>query len=317
MLILIHDTEVMVIVVRLCVTKLSDNMRGALFMVLGMMGFTFNDGLMKLISSDLHLFQSIFIRGVMATTLIGILAWRNGALTHPKAKMSRLLTVRMFAEMGGTFCYLTALFSIPLADATAILMASPLAITLAAALFLRERVGWRRYVAITIGFTGVVIILRPSTDGINTYYLFALGTVMFMVLRDLCTRRFDPEMPSLFIAFTTSTLMTFASAAMIPFDGWQQVSAENISVLAGAALFIFFGYLFTIMTVRVGEISFAAPFRYTGLIWAMIIGVIVFDHIPDTAVLLGSAIVVGTGLYSLLRERTANKRQIRNIRPTL
>ncbi|WP_262695792.1 DMT family transporter [Kordiimonas aquimaris] len=298
-------------------TKLSDNMRGALFMVLGMMGFTFNDGLMKLISSDLHLFQSIFIRGVMATTLIGILAWRNGALLHPKAKMSRLLIVRMLAEMGGTFCYLTALFNIPLADATAILMASPLAVTLAASLFLRERVGWRRYIAIAIGFIGVVVILRPSADGINTFYLFALGTVFFMVLRDLCTRRFDPEMPSLFIAFTTSTLMTLASAAMIPFDGWQQVSTKNISVLAGAAIFIFFGYLFTIMTVRVGEISFAAPFRYTALIWAMIIGVVMFNHIPDTAVLIGSTIVVTTGLYSLLRERTASSWSVRNTRPSL
>lgn len=292
-------------------------MRGAILMVLGMMGFSFNDGLMKVIAADLNLFQSIFIRGTIATTLIFALAWYNGALFNKHAKISKLLFVRCLAEIGGTFCYLTALFNIPLADATSILMAAPLAITLSASWFLGEHVGWRRYTAIAIGFIGVMIILRPSADGINTYYLFALGTVFFMVLRDICTRNFDKETPSLFIAFATSAAMTIASAAMIPFDGWQTVSTNNMAVLGGAALFIFAGYIFTIMTVRVGDISFAAPFRYTNLIWAILLGIVVFDHIPDTAVLVGGSIVVLTGLYSLLREQKISRRQVRGTRPTL
>ena len=284
-------------------TALSDNMRGAVFMVLGMMGFVFNDTLMKVISSDLNLFQSIFIRGIMTTALLGLLAWQQGALKHPKAKLSKRLLVRMFGEIGGTFCFLTALFNIPLADATAILMAMPLAVTLGASLFLGEKVGWRRYSAIAIGFVGVIIILRPSAEGIDTYYLFALATVFFMVIRDLCTRQFDRDTPSFFIAFATSAAMTVASGVLVPFEVWRPLSTESFGTLAAAAIFLLVGYIFTVMTVRVGDISFAAPFRYTNLVWAILLGIVIFDHIPDSATLIGSAIVVATGLYSLLRER--------------
>lgn len=289
-------------------TMLSDNMRGALFMMLGMMGFVFNDMLIKVVSSDLNLFQTIFVRGIITTALIGTFAWYKGVLLHSHAKPSLMLFLRIAGEIGGTFCFLTALFHIPLADATAIIMAMPLVVTLGAALFLGEHVGWRRYSAIALGFIGVIIILRPSAEGIDTYYLFALATVFFMVTRDLCTRKLHKEVPSLFVALMSSAAITIASGLMTPFEEWRPVSTESLGILVGAALCIFVGYIFTVMTVRTGDISFSAPFRYTNLVWAIILGILVFDHIPDPAVLIGGTIVVATGLYSLLRERALNRR---------
>ncbi len=167
----------------------SDNMRGAGFMVAAMAGFVVNDALMKIALVDVPLFQAIFLRGVVATALIGLLAWRRGALRRPAPADMRVLGVRSFAEIGSTICYLTALMHMPIANATAILQAMPLAVTLAAAVFLREPVGWRRWSAILVGFAGVLLIVRPGTEGFDVNALWALAGVCFMTLRDLSTRR--------------------------------------------------------------------------------------------------------------------------------
>jgi drug/metabolite transporter (DMT)-like permease len=190
-----------------------------------------------------------------------------------------------------------------LANATAILQALPLAVTLAAAIFLREAVGWRRYLAIMVGFAGVMIIVRPGSEGFNAYSLWALGAVVFIVLRDLATRRLSVHVPSIFVAFLASVAVTITGAVLSPILAWKAVGVGDIQLLGGAALFLVIAYLFGIMTMRVGDISFVSPFRYTSLIWAIILGFAVFGDIPDSWTLLGSAIVVLMGIYTFYRER--------------
>ena len=275
-------------------------------MMLSMAGFVLNDTAMKSLSADLPMFQAIFLRGLVATLLIGTLAWYRRALWfRPSAAVVRIIGLRVIGEIGATVCFITALFNMPIANATAILQVSPLAVTLGAAVFLGEAVGWRRYAAIVIGFLGVMLIVRPGSDGFTIYSVYALAAVVFFVMRDLVTRRLPPEVPSLFVTVISSISVMTMAGAVSATGAWQPVTAGQFGVLAMAAVFVLIGYLFGVMTMRVGDIGFISPFRYTILIWAILLGIVVFGDIPDGPTLIGSAIIVLTGLYAFHRERRA------------
>ena len=181
---------------------------------------------MKLVSAEMSLFQAVFLRGAVATSLLLILARRRGVLFPPiDTGNHRLIVLRMFGEIGGTICYLTALFHMPIANATAILQSMPLAVTLGAALFLGEAVGWRRYSAIAVGFIGVMVIVQPGSDGFTVYSLWAIAAVCFFVVRDLTTRRLTASIPSIFVALTTGIgcLISFSISLMdSPSSGLQR-----------------------------------------------------------------------------------------------
>ncbi len=282
----------------------SDNLRGAFYMMVSMAAFVLNDTLVKSVSGQVELFQVLLIRGIVATTLIALVAWRMKALFVRIAPGDRkILALRLVGELGGTLCFLTALFNMPIANATAILQAMPLAVTLAAAWFLGEAVGWRRYLAISVGFVGVLIIVRPGSEGFTVYSLWALASVGFITLRDLATRRLTRETPSIFVTLCTAFAITLMGAVGCIGGAWQPVTGEVLIYLSLAAVLLLVGYVFSVMTMRVGEIAFVSPFRYSILIWALLLGVFVFGEFPDTLSLIGAAIVVGTGTYTFYREQ--------------
>jgi drug/metabolite transporter (DMT)-like permease len=282
----------------------TDNVRGAFFMAVAMAGFVLNDTMMKLVFDDLELFQAIFLRGLLLSLLIGAVALARRQLAYrPSRADARALGLRVAGEIGSAVCFLTALYHMPIANATAIIQAIPLAITLAAALVFGEKVGWRRYSAITVGFAGVMIIVRPGAEGFNVYAFWALAAVGFMVLRDLSTRSFSHAIPSLYVAFVTAALTAAFAGAVALTRAWQPLGLDQLALLSASAGFLFFGYLFSIKAMRVGEVAVVSPFRYTILIWAIILGVLVFGDIPDGWTLLGAAVVVVTGIYTFYRER--------------
>lgn len=282
----------------------SDNIRGAVYMMLSMAGFVLNDTLMKSLSADIPMFQAIFLRGIVATLLTGALAWHRHALWYRlNGAAATAVSLRVIGEIGATVCFITALFNMPIANATAILQVMPLAVTLAAALFLGEAVGWRRFGAIVVGFLGVMLIVRPGSDGFTIYSVYALGAVVFLTLRDLATRRLPAGVPSMFVTVISSIAITAMGGVMSTTASWQPVTLTQVAILALAAVFVLMGYLFGTMTMRVGDIGFISPFRYTILIWAILLGMVVFGDVPDTLTLIGSAVVVLTGLYTFYRER--------------
>lgn len=283
----------------------SDNMRGAVLMVLGMAGFTLNDSVMKLVISQMDLFQAIFVRGLLATALIGLLAWRAGAfLSRPHRRDAWLIAVRAVAELGATFCFLTALVHMPIANITAILQTLPLTVALAAFFVLGERFGWHRGLAILIGLVGVLFIVRPGTEGFNNYSLLAMVAVLFVTLRDLTARSLSHGVSTMLVAFITSLMVTLAAGAVsVWLNRWTALSPGQTGFLALAALFIFVGYYCAIAAMRVGDVSFVAPFRYTALIWAILMGWLVFGDIPSGWTSLGMAVIAGAGLYTWMRER--------------
>ncbi|GGD24291.1 DMT family transporter [Sinisalibacter lacisalsi] len=291
----------------------SDNLRGAGLMMLSMAAFTFNDTAIKALGDSVPLAQAIFLRGMMSTALIYLAARRMGAirLRLPRRDWA-LIAVRSLADIGATFLFLAALMRMPLANLTAILQALPLTVSLAAALIFGEPLGWRRLAAIAIGFLGVMLIVRPGPEGFDLHALFALGAVGFVTIRDLAARRLSPATPSVTVALVGAAAIMLASGVITAFDGWHPVARPDLGLLALAAVFVFAGYLSSVMTMRVGEIGLVAPFRYTGLIWALFMGWLVFGDWPTPLTLLGAGIVVATGLFTLYRERALTRARRRN-----
>jgi S-adenosylmethionine uptake transporter len=283
----------------------SDNRKGILLMMAAMAGFILNDTFIKVASDDLPTGQIIFLRGLLATPLILLLAWRFGALAKLAALRNRFVGWRTVGEMGSTALYLTALFNMPLANATAILQIVPLITTAFAAVFLRERVGPRRWSAVTLGLVGVLLIIRPGLEGFNAWSLVALSAMGFIALRDLSSRLLPPEAPTLGVTLVAAVAVTILGAGMGLAEDWQPLSPQLLALLAVAALFLTGGYALIIHAMRVGEISAVGPFRYTIMLWAIALQFAVFGEWPDLLTLAGTAIVVATGVYVFYRERRA------------
>jgi len=281
----------------------SDNLTGALLMMGSMVAFTVNDVFIKTLAGDIPLFQLLFLRGIVTTILVGAIAWRMGVL---RVRLSRRdmgsVAIRIIAEIGAAYFFLTALFNLPIANVTAILQVIPLTITLAAAVFYRDALGWRRLVAILIGFGGVLLIVRPGADDFTVYSFYALAAVGFVTLRDLITRRLSRDAPSMLVTFITSASIMVAFGLASLGGDWVAVDLRAAGLVLGASVMVVGGYLSSIMVMRVGEVSFIAPFRYTGLIWALLLGWLVFGEWPAPVTLVGAAIVVGSGMFTLYRE---------------
>lgn len=286
--------------------NLTDNMRAALMMVVSMAAFTINDALMKLAAPNLPFFQQIFLRGVLITTGLFILAAIWGHLRYKPSRKDRTLTVfRTLAEMISTIFFLTALFSIPLANLSAILQALPLTITLVAAIFLGEPVGWRRMIAIGIGFIGVTIIIRPGMDGFSVYSLYGVAAVIGVTIRDLASRKLSTTIPSSRVALAAAIGVTamsgFGSLGLQ--EQWVMPATHEWLLIAGASVCLMVGYVCAVAAMRLGDIGFVAPFRYASLIVALLLGVFLLGERLDAWTLIGAAIVVATGLFTLYRER--------------
>lgn len=275
-------------------------------MVASMASFTFNDALMKSVSDEMSLFQAVFLRGIGGSIMIVVAAALTGHLRLRLPRRDRSMVIwRTLAEIAAAYFFITALFNMPIANATAIMQAMPLAVTLAAAAFLGEPVGWRRLLAILVGFAGVMLIVRPGAEGFTIYSVYVVAAVICVTARDLTARTVSIETTSMTIAVAASLGVTVFGGLGLSFGGepWRPVSSGAWLALGGASLMITFAYLFSIATMRAGDIAFVAPFRYTSLLWALLLGWAAFGEWPDGLTLIGAGIVVATGIFTFHRER--------------
>ncbi|MEO1557224.1 MAG: DMT family transporter [Pseudomonadota bacterium] len=288
---------------------MSPNTLGALLMMASMASFTLNDAMIKLTGGAVPLMQLLFLRGVLSSLLILGLARWLGAIRFRMARRDwALIAMRSGAEVGAAYFFLTALFNMPLANVTAILQVLPLTVAIGAALFFREPLGWRRMSAILIGFLGMLLIVRPGPEGFSLWSGYALMAVVFVTMRDLATRKLSPDVPSMTVTFVAAvTVMGFAGLASIP-EPWVALDTRLAALIIASSVFIIGGYWFSVRVMRVGDITFIAPFRYTGLVWALLLGWLVFGDWPSHLTLVGAAIVVATGLFTLYRERKVSQR---------
>ncbi len=290
-------------------TRPSANALGAIFMCASMAGFSANDAVMKLAGPDYGLSQAIFMRGALLCLFFGAFAWARGTFRHrPCAGDALIIAIRAVSEIGIAACFLTAVFNMPIANATAILQFVPLALAITAHFVLGETCGPRRMLAILAGLFGVLLIIRPGTDGFNSYSLLALGAVFFVILRDLSARRLSRNADSLFVTLVSAAVVTMSfGAATIAGPGWSPVAPGELGPFALAALFLFAGYYFSVVTMRTGDLFFVTPFRYSIMIFSAVFGFAAFGEIPDVWTALGILILACAGIFTIWREKLTIK----------
>lgn len=283
---------------------MTPNSRAALLMTIGMASFACEDTLLKLLAEKVPTGQLLFLVGLGGMLVFGLwlarsaggIAWRH--LLIPKVMLRNLAE----AICGVTF--LTALSIGDLSIASAILQMSPLLMTMGAALFLKEPVGWRRWLSITVGFVGVLLIVRPGTEAFQPASVLAFIAVVGLAARDLLTRQLPGHVGSGFLTASAFGSMAVAGIVLMVFGRQVPVMPTPLETLTMATSLGFglAGYITMVTATRIGEIGAIAPFRYSRLVFAIILAVIVFAERPDALTLLGAAIIALAGGYTMWRE---------------
>jgi drug/metabolite transporter (DMT)-like permease len=280
----------------------ADNRRGILAMSLAMAFFIANDALVKQVSATLPGFQLILIRGLMATGLIAIMAQAMGHLKNWRLMLNRMLWVRGVIDAVASMTFLTALFHLPLGNATAINLASPLFITAFAIYYFKERVTFQRGAFILLGFSGVLMVVQPASDGFNVYGVICVVATLLHAARDTLTRVISLRIPVLLITLSTAVAVSIGSGLATLTQTWAPVTDANLLMLFGASVFLSLAYYFLIVAMRSGEMSLVAPFRYSGLLFALLIGYLVWEELPNLMAWTGILLLVVSGLMILREE---------------
>lgn len=291
--------------------RASGNRRGIVAMTLSMGSFLVNDALSKHVSESMPAAQLIGIRGLMSTLLLLAVAHALGLLRGAGAEPAPIRAAlkqpavlwRSMIDVLGTFAYLNSLFHLAIGNATAINMALPLFLTLYAMLRWQEPVGARRWLAIGTGFAGVLLIVQPAAEGFNAWALLCLLATLLHAARDIVTRGIPTRIPSALVTLITAASVTVVAAFWTLWLGWQPVSLRQVGLLAVAGVFLSAGYYLVIVAVRAGDMSVIAPFRYSGLLFALVIGWAVWGDIPNASAWIGIMLVVGAGLTMLRAQR--------------
>lgn len=284
---------------------MSDNLRGSLFMVLAMLGFAIEDMALKRVAgAGMPVGEILMFFGGGGCLLFGALTLMQGQrLWHPAVVMPRMLGKAGF-EVTGRLFYTLAIAFTALSSASAILQATPLVVVAGAALIFGEPVGWRRWSAILIGLVGVLVILRPGLEGFSLASLLAVLGLLGFAGRDLATRAAPKVLSNFQLGIYGFLAMVPTGAGLLLWQGGAVApDAAQAAFLAAAVGVGVAAYWALTVAMRTGEVSVVTPFRYTRLVFALILGVLVFDERPDVATLAGSAIVVAAGLYTLIRAR--------------
>ncbi len=277
--------------------------RGIVFMVLAMAAFAIADTFIKLSATAMSSAHTalLLIGGSLVVFVLLAIVQKQRLLD--KAALSPVLLIRYVSEISATFGMVQALRLVPLSTVGAILQATPLMVAMGAVLLLGERMSWRRWSAISVGFVGVLLIVQPSTQSFNVNVLWAILAMLGLSARDLTTRVTPASMAS-------SSLAAYTMAAAMPFTlVWVMLTESNMLpesvnwwLVTGMISFATAGYLMIISSIRLAPVSIVSPYRYSRLLFLLLLGVIVFDERPDALMLCGSFIIIAAGLYTMWRE---------------
>ena len=288
-------------------------------MLAAMAGFTIEDAFIKQLSSTISIGQILIVLGLCSSLLFALLACTRGHRILASHVWTRATLIRMLAEAVGAMAFVTSLSLVPLSTVAAVFQVTPLTITMGAALFLGERVGWRRWTAVCIGFIGVLLIIRPGFGGFNPSVLWVLVAVLGVAVRDLVTRVIPDNVESSVISFQAFSSLVIAGGISL------FVSPQDIAPIEGkeliyfscAIVFSMSGYYAIVSAMRVGNASIVASFRYSRLLFSLLVGVFIFNEQVDRLTIIGSLIIIGTGLYTFLREHRIVMASRKSIEPKL
>ncbi len=284
----------------------ADQTRGILCMIAGVFVLTTQDALTKWLTAGFHAGEIMFWRGLFSFLPLAVLIWRDGGLSSVKSRRPLVNLLRAMLALATSVLIVMSFALMPLADALAVVFASPLILTALSGPLLGEPVGWRRWSAVAIGFVGVLLLTRPSASGIALVVLLPLTAALFSALRDIVTRRLGAHDGSTAILFWTQVVATLAAApTLIVNSGWP--SPTDWLLFATAGILVALAHYLIIRAFLFAPAAVIAPFRYLALVWAVLIGFVVWGDIPDIWATTGSILIAGSGLYMLHRE--ARRRQ--------
>ena len=287
------------------------NLRGIGFMLAAMTFFIVGDALTKAAGArgaGLPVGELLFLRSISAVLVLFPFVWSMGALARLPQLYSRPMLIRNIGEVCGSLLYVTSLIHIPLANATSIMQTSPLVITAAAALLLGDRIGWRRWTATAVGFIGALLIIRPTSPDFSLWYVPAIVSVAFVTMRDLGTRQIDKVVPTQLITFLQFFLSGAGGLLYGLGESWKMPTGAAALQLGLSGLFLTVGSSLLVTALRSGgEIATIIPFRYSIVIWSILIGYMVWGELPHVTSVIGIIIVVSAGLYTVHREQVRRR----------
>ena len=287
-----------------------DNLRGIIFMVLAMAGFAIEDAFIKTVADQIPPGQILMIIGGLGGMVLWGIAALQGIPVWTKTFWMRPVLIRNLTEVVGTLGFVKAITSIPLSVASTIAQAMPLVITMGAALIFKEAVGWRRWSAIGVGLCGVLIIMRPGFEGFDPNALWAVLAVFGLGGRDLASRAVPRQVPNTLLTAYGFFMLVPTGAILLAFSGGACTPTTQSWLMLAAAISVgILAYYAITLASRIGEVSVISPFRYTRIVFALILGITIFGERPDLLTYVGMALIVASGIYTVLRERRLKKRQ--------
>jgi drug/metabolite transporter (DMT)-like permease len=283
---------------------MSPNLRGAAFMTLSMAGFAVEDLFLKAAALRMPTGQVILTVGLIGMAVFALLARARGEALWPRAFATRTMALRSGFEVAGRLFYALAVVLAPLATVTAILQATPLVVVAGAAVLFGERVGAARWGAVLAGLAGVLIVLRPGLDAVGPEALLAVLGMAGFAARDLATRAAPPALSNRQLGLAGFAMLALAGAVLLALSGGARLpDAGGAALLLGCAVFGLIGYNALTVAMRTGEVGFVTPFRYTRLLFGLLLAVLVLGERPDAATLVGAGLIVAAGVFTLTRGR--------------
>lgn len=288
--------------------RLDATTKGILAISVAMALFVVNDACMKLASDRLPPSEVMVIRGFAASAGLALAIFWSGGARSVAGIGQPLVVLRATLEAIVAILFLSALAALPLAEITAILQLSPLLMAGAAVLLLGERVGPGRWIAIAAGFAGVLLIIRPSWEGIETPQILTLSCILLVVFRDLLTRRIGTKVPALAVTLASTVSVVVGGLAVSLFQTWYWPTAWELQLMLGAAVLLAIGNFLMVLAFRDGgDVTVITPFRYSVILWALLNGWLIWGDVPDAIALVGTAVIVASGLYIVRRDASWRK----------
>jgi len=286
----------------------NNNLRAILLMIASMAAFAAADSLVKISTHSISPPQVMVLLIGGGLIMFSLIALAQGQPLYDRRAFSRILIIRYVAEVTGMIGMITALAKVPISSVGAITQATPLLVTVGAVIFLKENVGWRRWVSVIVGFIGVLLIVQPGALAFDYSILWALLALVALSARDLTTRLVPKDMPSTSLAAFTMMAALPMTVAWTLLHG-DRVLPEQINWLVAFPMITLggIGYLLLIASLRMAEVSIVMPFRYVRIIFLLVLGVVLFDEKPDALMLLGAFLIIASGVYMMWRENKANK----------
>jgi drug/metabolite transporter (DMT)-like permease len=278
---------------------------GIFCMISCMFFFSINDGIIKYIlkiyNDTTILGEVIFIRGIFSTIILGLYLYYEKKLDF-EVVTSKYLHARGLVESISAVFFFLGLMYLPFGELYSLLNLAPILITASGAFILSEKVGWRRWTAVILGFIGVMIVIKPHNLQFGYAFVYPLISAIFIAQRDTITRKYLEKFDSLQVVFITSLSVTiFFSFGML--INFQPISFKIFIYILLSAIFVTIGYYFSVLTIKVANISSTSPFRYTIIIFGIILGYFIFNETPSINMIFGSILIISSGIFIILRQK--------------